>query len=222
MPLRRSRTRLSRKAKLDLTLAFWKQNKISLDDFLGAWVLEREAGGSYSVGRRVATIRKVLQKPGIADVIGFPLVESSPSDTAFHRELKALIDRPLFNRFDAVEMTGKLDDIDFGQARREICLYAPGWAELLSGLLQNSRAGRDSYPQAKTTHDGPFYAITALICRARARKRSNFFAKAMGLYLLGNNVKRRVIEVISGFGVCDSYKVINQELNKIANHTESM
>jgi hypothetical protein len=88
----------------------------------------------------------------------------------------------------------------------------------LSGLLQNSRAGWDSYPQAKTIHD---YAITALICRARARKRSDFFAKAMGLYLLGNNVKWRVIEVISGFGVCDSYKVINREFNKIARHTES-
>jgi hypothetical protein len=41
------------------------------------------------------------------------------------------------------------------------------------------------------------------------------------LYLLGNNVKRRVIKVISGFGVCDSYKVINREFNKIARHTES-
>ncbi|KAN0068079.1 hypothetical protein V8E54_013649 [Elaphomyces granulatus] len=95
-------------------------------DSFRAWVLEREAGGSYSVGRRVATIRKALQKPGITDVIGFPLVESAPSDAVFHRELKALIDRPLFNRFDAVEMIGKLEDIDFGQARREICLYAPG------------------------------------------------------------------------------------------------
>ena len=72
LPLRRSWTRLSKKAKLDLTLAFWKQNRISLDDFLGAWVLEREAGGSYSLGRRVATIKKVLQKPDIAKVIGFP------------------------------------------------------------------------------------------------------------------------------------------------------
>jgi len=31
LPLRRSRTGLSGKAKLDLTLGFWKQNKISLD-----------------------------------------------------------------------------------------------------------------------------------------------------------------------------------------------
>jgi hypothetical protein len=220
-PLRRQ-TRLSKKAKLDLTLAFWKQNNISLEDFLSAWVLDREAGGSYLLGRRVATIKKILQKPDIADVVGFPRVESAPSDAVFHSEFKALIGRPLFNRFDTVEMAGKLDDIDFSQARREISLHAPNWAELLSGLLQNSRAGWASYNQAKVTQDGPFYAITALICRARARTRSDFFAKSMGLYLLGNNVKRRVIEVISGFGVCDSYNIINREFNKIARHTESL
>ena len=50
--------RLSNKAKLDLTLMFWKQNNISLDDFLGSWVLDREAGGSYSLNRRVASVKK--------------------------------------------------------------------------------------------------------------------------------------------------------------------
>jgi hypothetical protein len=220
-PLRRRRPRLSNKAKLDLTLRFWKQNNISLDDFLGAWVLDREAGGSYSLNRRVASVKRILQKPDIADVIGFPRATSASSDAVFHSEFKALIERPLFNRFDTLEMTGKLDDIDFSQARREISLHAPNWAELLSGLLQNSRAGWASYDQAKTIQDGPFYAITAMICRARARTRSDFFAKSMGLYLLGNNVKRRVIEVISGLGVCDTYKVINREFNRIAKHTES-
>jgi hypothetical protein len=107
------RRRLSKKAKLDLTLTFWKQNNISLDDFLGAWVLDREAGGSYSHNRRLASIKRVLQKPDIADVIGFPQAASASSDAGFHSEFKGLIRRPLFNRFDTVEMTGKLDDIDF-------------------------------------------------------------------------------------------------------------
>ena len=205
---------------MELTLAFWKENRISFDDFLTAWVLEQ---GSYSLSRRISRVRKVLQKPDIADAIGLPLVLSPSSDTVFHSEFEALIGRPFFNHVDVVEMSDKLDEIDFSHARQEISLHAPGWAELLSGLLQNSqnsRAGQDSYPQAKTTHDGPFYIITALICRSRARMRADFFAKAIGLYLLGNNVKRRVVEVISGFGVCDSYKVINREFNKIAKYTE--
>jgi hypothetical protein len=161
--------------------------------------------GSYSLSRRISRVRKVLQKPDIADAIGLPLVLSPSSDGVFRSEFEALIGRPFFNHVDVVEMSDKLNEIDFSHARQEISLHAPGWAELLSGLLQNSRAGRDSYPQAKTTHDGPFYIITALICRARARMRADFFAKAMGLYLLGNNVKRRVVEVISGFGDCKVY-----------------
>jgi hypothetical protein len=92
-------------------------------------------------------------------------------------------------------MVGKLDDIDFSQARREISLHAPDWAKLLNGLLQNPRAGWASYKQAKTTQDGPFYAITAIICRARARTRSDFFAKSLSIGWMLMLISGRPIEV---------------------------
>ena len=127
-PLRRPRTRLSKKAKLNLTLASWKQNGISLEDFLGAW--GRQEGRSHSAD--VATTKKILQKPDIINAIGFPRATSALNNAVFHSEFKALIERPLFNRSDTVEMVDKLDDIDFSQARREIPLHAPDWAKLLN------------------------------------------------------------------------------------------
>ena len=38
----------------------------------------------------------------------------------------------------------------------------------------------------------------------------------MGVYLLGSGVKRRVLEVLAGLGVCDGYKYANRLLTEIA------
>ena len=124
---------------MELTLAFWKENRISFDDFLTAWVLEQ---GSYSLSRRISRVRKVLQKPDIADAIGLPLVLSPSSDAVFRYEFEALIGRPFFNHVD-VEMSNKLDATDFSHARQEISLHAPNWGlyPMSSGAWLRSSLG---------------------------------------------------------------------------------
>jgi hypothetical protein len=65
------------------------------------------------------------------------------------------------------------------------------------------------------------YLITAIICRCRARGTANFLPKTLGIYLHGSGVKRRVIEVLAGLGICDSYQPINQMISNIAEYAKA-
>ena len=42
----------------------------------------------------------------------------------------------------------------------------------------------------------------------------------MRVYLLGSGVKRRVLEVLAGLGLCDSYKYTNRLLTEIADNAK--
>jgi hypothetical protein len=58
--------------------------------------------------------------------------------------------------------------------------------------------------------------ITSMVCSAQARNRSNFFSSIMDLYLMGSGVKRRVIETLSGLGICHSYSKANAVLTRVS------
>jgi hypothetical protein len=38
----------------------------------------------------------------------------------------------------------------------------------------------------------------------------------LGLYMLGSGVKRRVINVLAGLGICDSYMPLNELYGRVA------
>ena len=42
----------------------------------------------------------------------------------------------------------------------------------------------------------------------------------LGIYLLGSGVKRQVIKVLAGLGLCNGYKYINWHLIDIANNAK--
>ena len=54
---------------------------------------------------------------------------------------------------------------------------------------------------------------------SQARNQSNFFATIMDIYLIGSGVKRRVIETLSGLGICHSYCKANKVLHDVADTT---
>ena len=58
--------------------------------------------------------------------------------------------------------------------------------------------------------------ITSMICLSQARNQSNFFATIIDIYLIGSGVKRRVIEMLSGLGICHSYWKANRALHDVA------
>ena len=58
--------------------------------------------------------------------------------------------------------------------------------------------------------------ITSMICLLQARNQSNFFTKIIDIYPIGSGVKRRVIETLSGLGICHSYCKANKVLHDVA------
>lgn len=97
---------------------------------------------------------------------------------------------------------------------------APTWSNILVQLCSNPRAHWMSYsarPQTKDLHRRLF-TITSLVCHSRARKRSNYLSSLLDAYLIGSGVKRRVVETLSGLGLCHSYMQGNRLMQKIADH----
>lgn len=124
-------------------------------------------------------------------------------------ELVGLVGSPSFGKFD-IECDPS--EIDFEAAFKTVQLRAPEWHCLLLSILPNERAHRTSYA-AKMQLDNItrlMFTITSMVLHSKARTRSNFLCKVLDAFLLGNGVKREVVEVLAGLGLCDSYKPANE------------
>ena len=150
-------------------------------------------------------IRGVCQRPSIAD--------------SFAAELDNLICQPYFAQFD---YTTDLETLDFELAFRTMQEVAPTWHAVFSRLMSNQRAHRASYdvPPQSDALARQLYAITSIVCHSRAKKRSSFLSSILDVYLIGSGVKRRVIETLSGFGMCHGYHQANRLMGKIAKEAE--
>ncbi len=97
---------------------------------------------------------------------------------------------------------------------------APTWHTMLLQLIGNQRAHRSSYiantESSAIMLSKRLFAITSMICHSRAKQRSNVLSSMLAIYLVGSGVKRRVIEVLSGLGVCYSYYQANRLVRNIA------
>lgn len=131
-------------------------------------------------------------------------------------EIGSLIKTPYFGRF---ESTVDLDTIDFAAAFGLVEHYALTWHNILMPLLQNQRAHWSSYsatPQSAVLQKR-LYMVTSLVCHSHAKQQSNFLPSVLDMYLLGSGVKRRVIESLSGLGICHSYIEANRPIKAVAN-----
>ena len=192
----------------------------SFGDFLVAWVSDP---GDSNIGlnatRRVGLLAKALEQAEVQEALkrhkerigtGFELDLSSE---VLLEEIDQLIGKPYFGEYDP-ELPLEKFDLSTGYAAIEE--YAPTWTGLLKKILANRRTGWESYrgltglePLKKKA-----YLISSIICRSRARKTSSFFAKALGIYLTTNGVKRRVLDACEGLGLCEGYKSIHKLLTQ--------
>ncbi|KAN0074986.1 hypothetical protein V8E54_007597 [Elaphomyces granulatus] len=130
-------------------------------------------------------------------------------------------EEPYFRRFEQTD-DAKLEDLDFSEAFNLIEEKAPRWHATLVALLSNQRSHRKSFvpPKDQKKSDEKIarriFMITSMICSSQARNQSNFFATIIDLYLIGSGVKRRVIETLSGLGICHSYCKANRVLHEVA------
>jgi hypothetical protein len=62
------------------------------------------------------------------------------------------------------------------------------------------------------------FVITNIVCHSRAKKRSTYLFTMLDVYLIGSDIKRRVIKTLAGFGLCHSYKQGNCLMSQVAQH----
>ena len=132
-------------------------------------------------------------------------------------ELDTLIKQPYFNQFDR---SIDFDTLDFSHAFYTIEKAAPTWHTMLLQLIGNQRAHRSSYAGntelSAVMLSKRLFTITSTICHSRAKQQSNVLSSMLAVYLVGSGVKRRVIEVLSGLGICYSYHQANRLIRNIA------
>jgi hypothetical protein len=194
-----------------------RTQRMGVGTFIRAWVEQDDTQRT----RRIGLLRKLApHDPILSEVFG---PEEGNTNGTFEsdviRELNGLTDRPFFNQFKEED---RPEDIQYAGAYMELESSAPIWCGFLMRVLQHSRAHQASYYQRKDLApvQQKAYLITSVICKARATNTSNYLAKTLGLYMISSGVKRRVINVLSGLGICDSYRPLNELYDRIADKGE--
>ena len=207
-------------------MKLWRRHNWGIKKFLKVWVQEHGSTKGRNNTKRVNLLQDALEQSDVHEALALQKSECVGQDSELSvdvltTELDALISQPFFGKFDltAPDATNP-EQWDFTHVFWVIESTAPTWAALIKKLLSNCQQEWESYQGSKSHNpiQQRTYLITSVICRSCARKTSNFFAKGMGLFLLGSGAKRRVVEVFAGMGICDTYKYSNQLLSEVAAH----
>jgi hypothetical protein len=117
--------------------------------------------------------------------------------------------------FGAYKHRDNIEDMEFQMATQQLQKQAPCLLALLDALMIPRRVRQNQ--KERDPLSGRVVLITAMLCFSRGRSTSNNLQRTIGLYLYSMGVKRRVISVLHGLGVCESYKTINRENHAIIN-----
>ena len=120
--------------------------------------------------------------------------------------------------FSAYKQRDNIEDMDLQMAMRQIEKQAPCLLALLNALMIPRRVRQDQKEREHLT--GRVALITAILCFSRGRSTSNNLQRTLGLYFYSMGVKRRVISVLHGLGVCESYRTINRENHAMAQRAQ--
>lgn len=199
------------------TIQYWLQAGYTIEMFLQDWVEKDLYTGKLARSSRVKRLRDALKNPVLSHVVGLDVGTSRTTGLdmgGLTSELDSLVGQPFFDKFDGKSTT--VQDIDLPIIMEQLRTITPSWFRLLDYLLHNRRSSWASYSASVALDERLAYVVTALVCHTRARDSSNWFSKVFGVYLHGSGVKRRVIDVISGLGLCGSYNNINEVITQIA------
>ena len=136
-----------------------------------------------------------------------------PGVRTYERELKALESTSFFG-------TWKHDDefkrLDLPSCFTEIRRLAPRLLELLELLTAPLRERDDTPNRQSEPLEGRYILILSIVSFTRRRNTCNNLPRMIGLYLQSMGVKRRVLQVLAGLGVCEGYHAINRLNDGIA------
>ncbi len=120
--------------------------------------------------------------------------------------------------FGAYKHRDNIEDMGFQMAIQQLERQAPCLLALLDALIIPRRVRQDQ--KEREPLSGRVALITAILCFSRGRSTSNNLQRTLGLYFYSMGVKRRVISVLHGLGVCESYRTINRENRAIAERAQ--
>jgi hypothetical protein len=218
------------KLKLGRIFQALRAERWSIRDLLIHCVRETDSAGKEIIldirGHRTAKARRrwvaqALNSPSLQGLLRDSAIAAIPG---FCQELKALraVQEPYFRTFEHTD-DEKLQELDFSKAFELIKQRAPRWYNAMATLLSHERHEHASFVKPRDLKksqekiDRQIFMITSMICSAQAKTRSNFFASIIDIYLMGSGVKRRVIETLSGLGICHSYSKANKVLHTVSN-----
>ena len=188
----------------------------SIRDFLRAFTTaEAEAVHQVDSQKRAQIVaEEVLGSKYIVDMTPNCTIYGAElfSVTQLRHELAALVDdNGLFGEFEEKD---PIEDMDINGVADYLDSKAPKLSSLLKALMvpQSSRPSRPM----RGPITGKSVLITSILCNSHARNSSNCLQRKIGIYLHSMGVKRRVISTLAGFGVCETYKTINEENHQIA------
>jgi len=170
-------------------------------------------------GRRVGGVRNAVKDPEVCEIAGLPRDDVVPDGAnllpMLRKEFKHLIGKPGFSTYDPAAPVDTLPPASTGL--KSIEKFAPIWYHVLNDLLTPERGSEPGRKRQKTRPlQRKLLGITAIVCNTRRPRKASYFQQSLGVYLSSSGVKKRVLEVLHGMGICASYQVSNAAYSKVA------
>ena len=136
------------------------------------------------------------------------------------REMDQLIAKSAyFGKWDA---SMQPDDINMVQATEDMIAHGPFFFSFLKQVCAHKRSHQDSSTErSDRAINFRILGMLSNMCNLYLCGGSNWLQKTIGVHFGNLGLKRRGIELFSVLGYCPSYKTINKDLDKIAEHSRA-
>jgi len=114
-----------------------------------------------------------------------------------------------------------LSDMRFREMYEQVNTHAPLLCGLLDGLMAPKIQRKDRPPRDPSKFNHRTAIITSILCYSRASEGSNKFPRVFGAFLHSNGVKRRVLDLLHQFGLCEGYKGVHKHLETVAEQAKA-
>lgn len=206
-----SGTDLSLSDKMDIFARLLRHFRMTFGALTTSWLGFRDGARNKRRARKAANLAAAL-----ADDLDFRRALIARSDGAVIDDVVGVVRNELallqkkcryFGKFDPKSLDEKLNLRSISSAIEE---HAPMLVRLIRGFTRPVR-GDINCSKWRPGQQGRLVLITSLLQLGRARNSANAFARLLGLYFMGMGVKRRVLSVLHGLGIIDSYTKLNEQ-----------
>jgi hypothetical protein len=169
--------------------------------------------------RRVGIVQTAFKDPQVCKLAGLPQDNVVPNGAdllpMLEKEFKRLTGKPGFGAYDPTAPADAL--LRASTILKSIKEFAPIWYHILSNVLIPERSKQSGRKVKRTGRlQQKLLTITEIVCNTRRPRTVSYFHRSLGVYLMSSGVKKRVLEVLHGMGICASYLVSNEEYSKVA------